>query len=618
MGRYSSSSTTTWRRRFLLLPLFLLFLISSADASADLQVQEETEAEIEMEMMLHKEEDAISVDLNLDVVSSSSSSCASISNCTDCSNTYTCHWCEADNACHAKGSRYGCAFGVKSCGKVQPDDTNNSTTCASHTTCADCALASHLCHWCEHDNACHAVGSRYGCKVGVDCYSNDRCRRSAPEPLKPSNVEAIGSVPLVLILFLGASILGCISCCFCCVREVEGAYDDLATITLAAASLPPLSVIGGGASAGANLRSEPFYSALESYPEEEQQEDADADADVGEEERRRGQATTTRSTSEEYPERDPEAPDTSPLPQEGEIRTATSSNENETAGNNVADASTPLLSDHQGQQEEDARTTDNDDPSHPQPQPQEDSFALINDEEARPRRQEMARSSFFFAGSHYNNNNLSSSEPPSPGVHMRRLSCMCSACYYTTVLIILSLCAASIYLFPRQPVYNVCNDAVAWRKIITNIAAFRLDASFEILISLSNPNHIGAALEKGTGSFTFQGQPIGTFEIPPVMCAPMAITDLMLIAHVTPDKLQAFQIAEAYYLGKLVLEAEFVGTIRVPSLNNVEFEYERDGIQVNVNELSDRSLCHCPSWDDNPKGGGGSEAAIPQFMFELN
>jgi hypothetical protein len=79
----------------------------------------------------------------------------------------------------------------------------------------------------------------------------------------------------------------------------------------------------------------------------------------------------------------------------------------------------------------------------------------------------------------------------------------------------------------------------------------------------------------------------------------MSINDLMLIAHVSPDSKQAFQLLAAYYMGKLVLEAEFEGTIRIPSLFDANFEIHLKNIVVNVNALADRSLCHCPTWDDH-------------------
>jgi hypothetical protein len=188
--------------------------------------------------------------------------------------------------------------------------------------------------------------------------------------------------------------------------------------------------------------------------------------------------------------------------------------------------------------------------------------------------------------------------------HMKKLYRFCSVIYYVSVLTVVALVGVTIVYYPKKPMYNVCNDAVAWKKIMTNIAALKLDASFEILISLSNPNHLVAALDRGKGSFSFDGKQVGTFEIPPVTADAMAINDLMLITHVTPDRQQALELAEAYYMGKLILEAEFEGTIRLPDIFDFTFDVSVKHIEVDVNAMSDRGLCHCPSWDDSKNHTG--------------
>ena len=114
------------------------------------------------------------------------------------------------------------------------------------------------------------------------------------------------------------------------------------------------------------------------------------------------------------------------------------------------------------------------------------------------------------------------------------------------------------------------------------------------------------ALDKATGSFRFDGNPVGTFEIPPVTLASMATTDLMLISHVTPDRYQALQLAEAYYMGKLLLDADVTALLRIPFLGNYVKQVSVDHIPVNVTEISDRSLCACPSWDDANNSTGPS------------
>ncbi len=70
----------------------------------------------------------------------------------------------------------------------------------------------------------------------------------------------------------------------------------------------------------------------------------------------------------------------------------------------------------------------------------------------------------------------------------------------------------------------------------------------------------------------------------------VANTDLMLISHVTPDKYQALDIGEAYDVGKLVLEAEFDGTICILAFFDLTFDIHVVDLVFNANELSDNTL----------------------------
>jgi hypothetical protein len=475
-------------------------------------------------------------------------SCTDLIGCEDCSSTYTCHWCDHDGACHARGSVYGCAWGG-TC-RSRPDDRpKENSTCASHDKCSDCALSSHFCHWCEQDNACHSVGSPYGCAIGVDCYSNERCRRKGSEPqpggLVPDDIPTAGFVVLLTVALL---MVGCLSCCHYCATNVKGAYDDLATITMAA-SVAPMSVIGGHAGH--------FFTTLE--PNATEQEGHDDDH-VDPQQRHSGKDHLNGDPASRKPE-DVER----------------------------QHHSLDALQDPPGSVPDDP-----DDPHHNSP------FYLMNEEANTPNPSRQENRPLLHPT--FNDGSIVGiDEPP----HMKKLYRACSIVYYISVALVLVLVGTAIVLYPQRPVYNVCNDAVAWKKIMSNLIAFKLGASFEILLSLNNPNRIVAALEKGKGSFKYDGRDFGTYEIPPVTADAMAITDLMLIARVTPDKTQALQIAEAYYLGKLILEAEFEGTIRIPALFDFTFDIHVKDIVVNVNELSDRSLCHCPTWDGHGKNHSG-------------
>ena len=447
--------------------------------------------------------------------------CAEISDCFNCSNTYSCHWCSFDDMCHAKGSIHGCSWGA-SC---EPPKPKENSTCASQMTCSDCVLSSHLCHWCAHDNACHAVGSRYGCTTGVDCYSNDRCRRSEPEPLHEETILDVPKVVLISTLSVGFVLLLCLTCCQYCLMNVKGAYNDLATISMAA-SRPP-SIIGGSVWAP----SEPFYTALETCPEED-------DEGIGE---------TDHSLPVDPPAR-------------------------------VADAENPPS----GRQCEDDQAT---------PELESDPSTLLDVADDSPETPLLPPSARSF-------NDIPGMEEPR---HMKTLYRIFSCLYCLSVLLVCSLMFLVLSFYPKPPVYNVCNDAVAWKKIMESFVALKLDASFEILISVSNPNHLTVVLDNASGSFSFDGHPIGTYMIPSEVAGGMAITDMMLIANVSPDKYQAVQLAEAYYRGKLVLKADFHAKLRVPALFDYTYNLEMSDIDVYVNELGPRDLCHCPSWDKADK-----------------
>jgi len=177
--------------------------------------------------------------------------CAYHESCDSCLGTFGCHWCEFDSMCHVQGSVYGCIAGAASCPGAA-DNTSSSDvpeepedkSCFGITSCNECS-ATYSCHWCEFDNACHLKGSLYGCLSGVSCYSNDRCERKTPEPvpvalfpLPESTEEVIFTWPefIILIVLSCASLMG-ITCLFCAAGVGKDFYDDFTVLTGASQDL---------------------------------------------------------------------------------------------------------------------------------------------------------------------------------------------------------------------------------------------------------------------------------------------------------------------------------------------------------------------------------------------
>lgn len=350
--------------------------------------------------------------------------CAGHMNCSSCNDASWCHWCGKD--CHARGSIHGCAWGY-SCDDDHRDNKKKNETepngCGAHMSCSECAVSSHLCHWCAHDNACHSVGSVYGCVAGVDCHSNSICERKEPEPIQQTVFTQIGPLPFLVLITVTALLFCCASTCFCVAGGVKGAYDDLAGIT---------------ADRATTVYREPL---LQQQPRMLQQP----------RQNRRLIAETPEPVVTTVTTADADSDSEQLVSQDNE-------NANDNAhlvlseeGNNSSDLVRSAAA-------EDAEEWADDVPLLVVPH----TTRMIR----RPR-------------------------------HMQRLYNACTACYIFTVAVIGGLLFGTVHYFPAKPVYNICNDNVAWKSLIDSMASMKVSADFEILASVNNPNYFDVALDMG-------------------------------------------------------------------------------------------------------------------------
>jgi len=390
-------------------------------------------------------------------------------------------------------------------------------------------------------------------------------------------LDRVPTVGLILILLVGGSSIAFLCCCHrqCFTTNSQGAHDD--------AISTPREDVHFYARLG-----EPSQIEEDVITEEENQPHTNCDSNNGSNsDRGNNEGTNTGGIDGA----------TAEIPLQASERTAeTHLQESEQVGNQDVDPLQPVASEQIGNQEQQQQ-------HHEQEQElnneRDNPYYLIDEEQHNTNRDHLGNLENEIEPLLHPSFNNSTSLAEQPRNIKRSRTCR-SILYYLSILTIALIVGMSIFFFPQIPVYNVCNDEVAWAKIMKNIITFKVDAGFEILASLSNPNGIAAALDEGKGSFSFDGKQFGTFAIPPIVVEPMSITDLMIIVHISPaDKSQAIQLAEAYYMGKLVLDAEFKGTIRVPALFNFTRNVTAKNIIVDINEIGDRSLCHCPTWDDD-------------------
>eukprot|EP00569_Conticribra_weissflogii_P005327 CAMPEP_0171332206 /NCGR_PEP_ID=MMETSP0878-20121228/3212_1 /TAXON_ID=67004 /ORGANISM="Thalassiosira weissflogii, Strain CCMP1336" /LENGTH=537 /DNA_ID=CAMNT_0011832905 /DNA_START=164 /DNA_END=1777 /DNA_ORIENTATION=+ len=184
------------------------------------------------------------------------------------------------------------------------------------------------------------------------------------------------------------------------------------------------------------------------------------------------------------------------------------------------------------------------------------------------------------------------------GSSIRRMFFACQICYLTIFLVTGILAIVSLSYAPRQPQYNVCTDQLAWKSIVEGMASLKMSASFDLLISVYNPNRFEVDLDNGSGQFHHDGEYVGSFAIPSAKISAKAISDMVVKVSFTPDKWAALSLTSEYYRGTLKFMVGGHTHVKIPGLGNYQFDAKFDDVLVNVNdpELDDTHLCACPGW----------------------
>ena len=513
-----------------------------------------------------------------------SNSCYSLTDCQNCTKTTTCHWCSHDQRCHVMGSIFGCALG-SSC-HSPPKPKPKADACTAYPNCTACS-AFHTCHWCAHDDSCHVIGSPYGCVRGVDCFAEERCRRKSSEPLPPGSYSFtnMGGEVLLAVLVVGLTLVMCLSCCLYCVCGLKGSYDDLLSVvsspqrhnnadySMSMVSsinpdihLPSLDTTTAPVNTAGENQVAPA-APMSSIPESEQQATIDAT-----------NTNTTQAT---------QTPARATRTTEG-TQQSTSVEENKVA-DSVAETTT-----HERPRRdvvlERQSTADSDYFYQALEEEQEQ-------QEETPLLSAGAQNNLSVADGTYEEEGPITTFPSSK--HMRRIVSACTCLYILALFIVGGVMFTAIRFFPKIPEYSVCNDDVAWRKLIDSMARFKTEIDFEILMSIENANHVGVALDEGHGVFRHGDEQVGHYIVPPVSVPAMAITDVLIIATLTPDRKQAIALTRDYYEDILVLSVDIDLTLRSPSVFNYSNEVTITDRPVQINQKEDRHLCACKKWSND-------------------
>lgn len=185
------------------------------------------------------------------------------------------------------------------------------------------------------------------------------------------------------------------------------------------------------------------------------------------------------------------------------------------------------------------------------------------------------------------------------------LLCLLRSCrvwYFFTIVTTLLFATACVLFFPKVPSYNVCSDEFAWQSIIDGLTSLKMEASFELLISVENKNRLDIALEGVGGTFSYDDEQVGTFTMTRSIIQASSITDVVVTCTVAPTRWEALGLISDYYKGKLIFFADITGVVKIRGIKiTIPVKISNVMIKVNDPDATDRHLCACPQWKDvNP------------------
>jgi len=471
-----------------------------------------------------------------------------------CVSHETCDECyKASSTCHWCANKNKCQPKGSPLGCVVGASCSNTPppqTCSDHKSCSDCANSSWGCHWCQSKDgdSCHAQGSIHGCSLGADCYAINRCQRLEPERMEDAGIfssQSFQGVGPVAKGVLGV-LMGLILCCSTL------CFGGITFLKCAVDDLvgEPVEIVEDGEVVIRSTDDGQIYERILDTAEAEEGEEDD------EEEGQRDDLEM-------------------PLMQ------------NEATEDDEKEDTTKVAGEDVNVEEE------------------EDGISSL----PKKRQSSVLRRPDAASISRMSRRSVRSSRVTPRGSSIKQMYCGCQICYLFTVISTIILFVVGMSYAPRQPQINVCTNEMAWKSIVEGMASLKISASFDLLISVYNPNKFEVDLSDGHGQFHHDDQYVGSFDIPEGKISENAISDIIVKVTFTPDKWAALSLTSEYYRGKLKFVVGGHIHIKVPGLANYQFESKFDDIHINVNDpkMDHTELCACPGWK--------RPVSVPSFLL---
>ena len=129
----------------------------------------------------------------------------------------------------------------------------------------------------------------------------------------------------------------------------------------------------------------------------------------------------------------------------------------------------------------------------------------------------------------------------------------------------------------KQQEVNFCNGEVDWKSIIMSLAngMQQIDADYEMLMSLYNPNRLDIDVHSFQGEFFFHTmagseQSVASVRLSPYLIPSGSVADKIAVLSIGVERWSAFELAALYSEGEMVLHGD-VGVSFQPNPFTFEF-----------------------------------------------
>ena len=134
-----------------------------------------------------------------------------------------------------------------------------------------------------------------------------------------------------------------------------------------------------------------------------------------------------------------------------------------------------------------------------------------------------------------------------------------------------------------------------------NLIQLNVVASFDVLISVENPNKVDVNLDLGSGSFKYEGIEFGTFEVNSMSIEAESITDDIVTVSFTPlaPNLHPTVMLKQAVSGSLNITVDALMGVSFPRIMGYSFSRKWDGYTIDFSHdasaglLQNRRLCAC-------------------------